>query len=1542
MVVNGSSVEDACKIYVENVQRLELRNASIENTLLTFHMGGLSHGELPNLQLDNVDFFGCPDWLGTSGFNYYTIIHFDDAHDTDPNGDAKIEGTTVMNSLNFDGVCDQQSLISVDNNWQHDLEVNGLNFDNGVQSIHVDEIEHAMPAFLFEGNSYNQHFSIRNATLKDANHYILRAGYYGSGSALFDNLTATNLRNLTHYSSGNEWGMYHLSQSSSYRPYSHNYINQDGGGGSGSAGYLGTRGSLFFATYQDFDVAMKSSTITGLMNSLEDWVDHSEHWYNGIETQCIIFDVRGDLEIIDSVIENNCGMTYGANDSTHWHAYSDWSVCMTTGNWESIYPGNPNYCVSWTSVVAILNHNTNLYVENTVIKDNNRLRIHTSSLDTYKKVLSTQSVFFAVSAYSPSYKIVDSELKNNSYQDWTNYIPTATNSKLWRIQAPLIFYFEENTVYEPSIVLEGTTVDTSGQHQENQGNQSAFWGDSGYGVRVGDLIMTGSQYAWSFINDSSVEEGMIELRDGEITKWWTVKVEVTDPDFEKVENATVTLVESNGWSLGEQTTGPDGRVSYMAKEFSWSTTTFFSYNPHNLSVTTNSYTGSQDVTVNNTMLITVIDPTPDDFPGDVTQDFDTDGDGWGDNYTYDVNESSGLRENQSGDAFTDDPTQWSDIDGDGYGDNYTWTMNGTTGLRDQNGDWAPTDPTQWSDADGDGYGDNQTGNEPDYYPEDPNQWNDADGDGHADFYTFDLNQATGLRENQSGDAFPNDSTQWNDTDGDGWGDNYTWTINASSNLRDQNGDAFWLDATQWSDLDGDGYGGNYTCIWSNATMTCTESGDDFPYDATQWSDLDNDGYGDNLSGNNPDPNLFDSDNDGYNNTADEFPWNPTQWEDADGDGLGDNTNGTNADPYPDDTDNDGYNNSADAFPFDSTQWEDADGDGYGDNQSGNYPDPSLNDSDNDYYTNDVDAFPWNPTQWNDTDGDGWGDNPEGFPADDFPDDPTQWTDTDGDGYGDNQNGNNGDDMPNDPSQWSDYDGDGYGDNPNGSTPDGFPTDPSQWSDSDGDGWGDNYTFSVNSSTGLREGQTGDAMPYDPTQWSDTDGDGYGDNQDGNNADWDWDDPSQWVDADGDNVPDNYSYQIDPFSGHRVNQVGDAFPEDGTQWSDYDGDGYGDNQTGNDPDWDWDDPTQWEDADNDGLGDNPLGTNPDPTPGDFDNDGFRDYEDAFPNDPLEAFDTDGDGIGDNGDPDDDNDGWSDLLEVDCMTLMLDANSTPVDPDQDGTCSFLDDDDDDDGVEDQFDDCPDLPGNSTYDLTACPDSDGDTVSDTNDQWPDDPYRTFDSDGDGYDDPLDAFPFEATQWIDNDMDGFGDNPSGANPDPYLDDSDNDGVINQLDAFPFEATQWEDSDSDGYGDNPDGVNPDPYLDDTDNDGTVNEFDLYRLDPSQSSDSDGDGYGDNPSGEFGDKFPSDPTQCCDRDGDGWGDNPNGSNPDAFPDDSTQWADLDGDGLGDNPSGNDPDPYPGDFDNDGVPDGQDAFPKTRLGALTTMAMESHRRTRECC
>ena len=51
-----------------------------------------------------------------------------------------------------------------------------------------------------------------------------------------------------------------------------------------------------------------------------------------------------------------------------------------------------------------------------------------------------------------------------------------------------------------------------------------------------------------------------------------------------------------------------------------------------------------------------------------------------------------------------------------------------------------------------------------------------------------------------------------------------------------------------------------------------------------------------------------------------------------------------------------------------------------------------------------------------------------------------------------------------------------------------------------------------------------------------------------------------------------------------------------------------------------------------------------SPGDLDNDGVMDEDDAFPADFRESKDSDGDGEGDNADVDDDNDGWTDIDEL----------------------------------------------------------------------------------------------------------------------------------------------------------------------------------------------------------------------------------------------------------------------------------------------------------
>ncbi len=128
----------------------------------------------------------------------------------------------------------------------------------------------------------------------------------------------------------------------------------------------------------------------------------------------------------------------------------------------------------------------------------------------------------------------------------------------------------------------------------------------------------------------------------------------------------------------------------------------------------------------------------DAWPADPFQWCDTDGDDFGDEYSFNIDSSTGLRTNESGDALPNNPAQWRDQDADGIGDNYSYTL-GTDGYRtNQQGDAFPTNPQQHQDTDGDGWGDmyiwieDMNGlriEEGDAFPLDPLAWSDLDGDG---------------------------------------------------------------------------------------------------------------------------------------------------------------------------------------------------------------------------------------------------------------------------------------------------------------------------------------------------------------------------------------------------------------------------------------------------------------------------------------------------------------------------------------------------------------------------------------------------------------------------------------------------------------------------------------------------------------------------------------------------------------------------------------------------------------------------------------------
>ena len=354
----------------------------------------------------------------------------------------------------------------------------------------------------------------------------------------------------------------------------------------------------------------------------------------------------------------------------------------------------------------------------------------------------------------------------------------------------------------------------------------------------------------------------------------------------------------------------------------------------------------------------------------------------------------------------------------------------------------------------------------------------------------------------------------------------------------------------------------------------------------------------------------------------------------------------------------------------------------------------------------------------------------------------------------------------------------------------------------------------------------DEVPNDPTQVSDQDEDGFGDRIQGRL-------PDGCIGYWGDSWRDRYG--CPDLDGDGESDLNDAFFQNDTQWNDSDGDGLGDN-------WgniSWTSrPAPWP---GEYIADAYL---PDPSPLDYDNDGFEDSN-------LQSK-------GASGNFDD--------CPLQYGTSTIDAFGCP---DADG-----------DGTSDAGDDFP-------SDSTQVEDSDGDGWGDNPngfnpDKYPSDPTQHSDTDGDGYGDNEtgnnpDMFPYDNTQWSDEDGDGYGDNPKGNQPDSCKEVFGN----STMDRF-----GCVDSDGDGWAD---------------------ETDFADFDPSQWSDADGDGVADEVDDAcpltWGDSY-NDRSGCLDSDGDGWSDatpqwpaSPLGY-ADSHPNDATQWQDIDADGFGDNASGN--------------------------------------------
>ena len=515
---------------------------------------------------------------------------------------------------------------------------------------------------------------------------------------------------------------------------------------------------------------------------------------------------------------------------------------------------------------------------------------------------------------------------------------------------------------------------------------------------------------------------------------------------------------------------------------------------------------------------------------------------------------------------------------------------------------------------------------------------DSDGDGTPD----------------SEDDFPADSSEDTDTDGDGTGDNAD-TDDDGDGVSDVDEVSDGTDPLD-DDTDDDG---------------TPDGEDDFPLDPDEDTDTDGDGTGDNADTDDDDDGVSDSDEvaDGTD------PLDP----DSDDDGLNDGEeDDLGTDPNDPDTDGDGTPDPEDDFPLDPNEDTDTDGDGTGDNtdtdddddgvsdsdELSDGTDPLDPDSDDDGASDGEEASDGTDPNNPDTDGDG---TPDG--EDDFQLDPDEDTDTDGDGIGNNAD--------------TDDDGDGVSDTDE--IADG--TDPLD-ADSDDDGLNDGEeadegTDPNNPDTdgdGTPDGE--DDFPLDPVEETDTDGDGIG-----NNADTDDDgdgvsdtdeiaDGTDPLDADSDddglNDGEEASEGTDPNNpdtdGDGTLDGEDDLPFDSNEDTDTDGDGIGNNTDTDD--------------DGDGVEDTDEITNgTDPLNPDTDGDGVNDREDDFPLDASEDIDTDADGIGNNQDLDDDNDGYSDIIENTEGTDPLDASDRPLDDDNDGIPNSQDSDANGDGFTDE---------------------------------------------------------------------------------------------------------------------------------------------------------------------------------------------------------------------------------------------------------------------
>ena len=530
-------------------------------------------------------------------------------------------------------------------------------------------------------------------------------------------------------------------------------------------------------------------------------------------------------------------------------------------------------------------------------------------------------------------------------------------------------------------------------------------------------------------------------------------------------------------------------------------------------------------------------------------------------------------------------------------------------------------------------------------------------------------------------------------------------------------------------------------------------------------------------------------------------------EDSDGDGS--------PDTLPAD-----YNGDDDSIRAPPGLTEDLDDDGDGESDLDeilNGTEPLNPDTDGDGFCDGINAVsgvcfagpdpnPLNPNLPLDTDGDG------------LPDDDSAWTgppyaddDDDNDGFPDVSEDACGSDsldansIPNDmdgdticDGDDDDKDGDGI-ENVNetgalGVPPGSSPINP----DTDGDGICDGPESPVTSNCTAGP----DMFPLDPSAWEDTDGDGY---------------PNELFPPSNSTPPLEEDLDDDNDGWTDIDEVNcGTDPVNVTDVPiDLNGDGVCDVL---DLDWDDDGIPNANETDT-GIYNDPSDMGTDPWNPDTDGDGFCDGPfavfngtdtvciggpDPFPLDPTMPFDTDGDGLPNElpedyvgnleEDLDDDNDGYSDVSELNCDSDPLNASSTPTnDLDGDGICDAQDDDVDGDGLSN----ATEQDTNSTS-LFNNADTDGDGICDGPlapampigvctagpDAFPNDPAAWIDTDGDGK--PDDIVPGIETdlvldldddndQWTDEDEAACGTDPKDVASTPL--DGDDDGICDVLD---------------------------------------------------------------------------------------------------------------------------------------------------------------------